>query len=262
LDFSSPLIDDSTLTGLLYYHNDDPFPDNFYRWRARAGNSSSWSVWSDYKTFRVDTEPPYGSVASSPETSGCELPVYWTAGRDPQPASGIAYYYVRVKDVTLSQTETWLFYATDTSAIFDDGIGGHTYVFEAIAYDYAGNSEVRNTVDECSTYVDESLCDVLYKYLPGDANMRAGLWPPQVQLSDLVYLVNFTRGMNSGCLNDSLYCAADINGDCNVAYADITSFIGYFRGEVQIGSCPGYETQWPFESSCPANQPLFWPGCE
>ncbi|MCP4582270.1 MAG: carboxypeptidase regulatory-like domain-containing protein [candidate division Zixibacteria bacterium] len=99
-------------------------------------------------------------------------------------------------------------------------------------------------------------------YTPGDANMINGQWPPLVIGSDVTYLVGYFRAINTSCLLDNFYCAADINGDCNVIGSDVTRFVGYFRGLADISFCPDMPPSWPAPDDIPPVMPSGWPNCE
>jgi hypothetical protein len=98
------------------------------------------------------------------------------------------------------------------------------------------------------------------EYVPGDANMFAGLWPPTVIGGDVTYLVNYFRGLSEPCILDGFYCAGDANGDCLVIGGDVTFLVGYFRGLSTLGFCPDHPTAW--ESGPPSTEPAGWPNCE
>jgi len=101
-------------------------------------------------------------------------------------------------------------------------------------------------------------------YLPGDANMYVGAWPPAVIGSDVTYLVNFFRGLsaNPACLLEGFYCAADVNASCTVIGSDVTRLVNFFRGEGEIEYCPDHEPLWHNQSELPPTEPAGWPGCE
>jgi hypothetical protein len=103
-----------------------------------------------------------------------------------------------------------------------------------------------------------------YEYLPGDANMFNGIWPPEVISGDVTYLVNYFRLLPSSppCIIADFYCAADLNGDCQVIGSDVTSMVNYFRN-VQIPQwCPEYPPAWFSPDDLPEQEPNGWPGCE
>ena len=102
-----------------------------------------------------------------------------------------------------------------------------------------------------------------YEYLPGDANMYNGVWPPTVIGGDVTYLVNYFRGMLSShpCLLDGFWASADINGDCNVIGSDVTKLVSFFRGVGTILWCPEYEPAWQSSGDLPGSAPSGWPNC-
>ena len=112
--------------------------------------------------------------------------------------------------------------------------------------------------------IDTTLSFSGYEYLPGDANMYNGIWPPEFIGSDVTYLVNHFRGYetNLPCYLDGFWCSADVNGDCNVIGSDITRMVSYFRGQIGIIYCPDYEPSWPTEDDLPPSAPSGWPNCE
>ncbi len=101
-----------------------------------------------------------------------------------------------------------------------------------------------------------------YEYLPGDANMAAGSWPPNVIGADVTYLVNYFRAIAAPCLVGGFYNSADANGDCSVIGADVTYLVQYFRGANELHYCPDYEPSWSGSGDLPAEAPDGWPNCE
>ncbi len=101
-----------------------------------------------------------------------------------------------------------------------------------------------------------------YEYLPGDANMAAGSWPPNVIGADVTYLVNYFRAIAAPCLVGGFYNSADANGDCSVIGADVTYLVQYFRGANELHFCPDYEPTWQSSGDLPAEAPDGWPNCE
>ena len=98
-----------------------------------------------------------------------------------------------------------------------------------------------------------------YDYLPGDANMINGQWPPLVIGSDVTYLVGYFRGLNTPCLIGGFYNSADANGDCLVIGSDVTKLVTYFRGLTTLSHCTDYPPAWP---PLPTDAPDGWPNCE
>lgn len=101
-------------------------------------------------------------------------------------------------------------------------------------------------------------------YLPGDANMAAGVWPPLVIGWDVTYMINFFKGyaISPACYLDGFWCSADVNGDCRVIGSDVTKLVNHFRGLTEIEYCPDYPPLWPTPADLPAEAPPGWPNCE
>ena len=109
-----------------------------------------------------------------------------------------------------------------------------------------------------------------YEYLPGDANMFNGQWPPATIGGDVTFLVNYFRGSpasNPCFISDGFWCSADVNGDCNVIGSDVTRLVQYFRGAADIEICvdrcgpPCYPP--PGEPPVyPVDPPTGWPNCQ
>ncbi len=149
-------------------------------------------------------------------------------------------------------------------------INGGMNCNESTTEDYCVNT-LRGTWMEdgstCGTYDHEtgwSGCSVTttYEYLPGDANMAAGSWPPNVIGADVTYLVNYFRAIAAPCLVGGFYNSADANGDCSVIGADVTYLVQYFRGANELHYCPDYEPTWQNSGDLPAEAPDGWPNCE
>jgi agmatine deiminase len=104
----------------------------------------------------------------------------------------------------------------------------------------------------------------VYAYLTGDANMYVGHWPPTVTGSDVTYLVNFFRGIETSrpCLLDGFWASADANGDCRVIGSDVTKIVTYFRGIGVLQYCTDFEPLWPTPYDVPDEAPDGWPNCE
>ena len=101
-----------------------------------------------------------------------------------------------------------------------------------------------------------------YEYLTGDINMSAGAWPPSSTGLDVTYLVNYFRGIRSGCFKDGFFAAADVNGDCQVVGSDVTSFVNYLRGQDVLKFCRDYPPIWLSSDMCPVEPSENWPDCE
>jgi hypothetical protein len=101
-----------------------------------------------------------------------------------------------------------------------------------------------------------------FDYVPGDANMSVGQWPPRVIGGDVTYLVSYFRGLQPACLLDAFYASGDVNADCDVIGSDVTRLVNYFRGLANITPCPDYPSAWPTPDDLPADAPDGWPNCE
>jgi hypothetical protein len=115
-----------------------------------------------------------------------------------------------------------------------------------------GNIPVTFVVNESGTY----------QYLPGDANMINGQWPPTIIGGDVTYLVGYFRGINGPCLVGGFYNSADANGDCSIIGSDVTRLVSYFRGISDIAHCEDYPPAWLVPDDCPSEAPAGWPNCE
>ncbi|MCP4581814.1 MAG: hypothetical protein GY839_09350, partial [candidate division Zixibacteria bacterium] len=114
-------------------------------------------------------------------------------------------------------------------------------------------------------YNDTYLLDWAHlNYLPGDANMYNGSWPPEVIGGDVTYLVGYFRNLpaNQPCLLEGFWNSADVNGDCNVIGSDVTRLVVYFRNEGDIQNCPDYIPMWRSPDDLPVEAPEGWPNCE
>ena len=127
-----------------------------------------------------------------------------------------------------------------------------------------GISSSANYTVESGFWVGSGIMELGYEYLPGDANMYNGSWPPAVIGSDVTYLVNYFRGMttNPACLIDGNYMAADVNASCTVIGSDVTRLVNYFRGSGAVEYCPDWEPAWLTAGDLPPLAPSGWPNCE
>lgn len=110
-----------------------------------------------------------------------------------------------------------------------------------------------------------------FEYLPGDANMFFGLWPPTVIGGDVTYLVNYFKGVTTSqpCLMNNpsaptppgpfFWASADANGDCRVMGSDVIRLVAYFRGQQPIEWCFEYPPGYP---PIPIPAPPGWPNCQ
>ncbi|MCP4581993.1 MAG: M6 family metalloprotease domain-containing protein [candidate division Zixibacteria bacterium] len=256
------LLEDSTLTTDYRYVGLDTWGQGNYFWRVRAKNEAGWSGWSWPWQFIFDYRRPYGCVASSPDTAySSSFLVNWSAASDSMPTLGINSYAVYSKAGSGGWT-VWLSNIDTLSYTFTGAQSGTKYYFEAIARDSAGNYETLNLGPECSTYVTYEVTG--YEYLPGDANMYHGGWPPLAIGGDVTFMVSYFRAMPSSqpCLLDGFWCSADANGDCLILGSDVTKMVTYFRGMTSLDYCPDYESAWPTPEDLPGDAPSGWPNCE
>ncbi|MCP4580937.1 MAG: hypothetical protein GY839_04925 [candidate division Zixibacteria bacterium] len=105
---------------------------------------------------------------------------------------------------------------------------------------------------------------IIYEYLPGDANMYNGIWPPMVIGGDVTYLVSYFRGPVTAppCLLDGFWASSDANGDCVIIGSDVTKLVNYFRGQTSLSYCHEYPPAWLTTDDCPTEAPPGWPNCE
>ena len=102
----------------------------------------------------------------------------------------------------------------------------------------------------------------LYEYLPGDANMYGGAWPPVVNGLDVSYLQNYFKGNGDPCYmvgpSGNLWASADVNASCSVNGMDLTYLIAYLKGGPAPLYCIDFEPAWP---PLPPTAPPGWPNC-
>jgi len=103
----------------------------------------------------------------------------------------------------------------------------------------------------------------VWEYLPGDANMYNGGWPPSVIGADVTYLVNYFRGQptSNPCLFNYFWASADANGDCEIIGSDVTRLVNYFRGSRGLEFCGDILPAWPTPEDVPFEAPPQWPNC-
>ena len=101
-----------------------------------------------------------------------------------------------------------------------------------------------------------------FAYMPGDANMATGTWPPAVVGGDVTYLVNYFRGMVPACKIDDFFASADVNGNCAVNGSDVTYLVNYFRGMNEKNYCSDYVPLWESSGDLPSEAPSNWPPCD
>ncbi|MCD6163382.1 MAG: carboxypeptidase regulatory-like domain-containing protein [candidate division Zixibacteria bacterium] len=122
------------------------------------------------------------------------------------------------------------------------------------------------------THLDVQMQASGYAYLPGDANMSLGLWPPRTIGGDVTFLVNYFKGSSASvqCLmnnpsagNPYFWASADANGDCIVMGSDVVKLVNYFRGTTTLSYCADYPPCWFTTGEAEADgQPVGWPNCQ
>ncbi len=175
------------------------------------------------------------------------------------------WVYFSIPDPIVIQANQKFFVATlsgGTGNAF--GFDG-SYPLSMRGWEHTGSyatSRDRSVQDQAAKFTADSHTTEGYEYLPGDANMPFGIWPPQCIGGDVTYLVNYFRGMNDPCELDGFWASADANGDCNIIGSDVTRLVQYFRGNTTLLYCPDYEPLWPTPDDLPDNPPAGWPNCE
>ena len=98
-NFSSPVIDDSTLIESTYTPS-IPLTEDLYYWHVRAGNEFVWSAWTAVWTFTLDTASPSIPDLIAPDSSiatNDPTPTFvWRASTDN--LSGVDHYTLEYAD--------------------------------------------------------------------------------------------------------------------------------------------------------------------
>ncbi len=167
--------------------------------------------------LNYDATRPTGCLASAPDTSDTRnIPVNLSRGTD-SGGSGLASAF----DVWLKiDNGSWSLirnHLSDTSFLYY-GTHGHTYRFEALNVDNAGNVELRALLAEAISFVDTTAV----QYLPGDANNNGS-----VNGIDVVFLVSYLKGIGEP---PNPMLAGDANGNCVVNGIDVTFLVSYLKG--------------------------------
>ena len=193
-----------------------------------------------------------------------------TIGNPPNPA-GWSSQYLEVSG-TMAQSPWFDFYVPTIAARFvvktanDTAIVGDTVFCLDGGYDDSGDTTWIEGFSSIEYSVVQHYCPFYftsgYRYLPGDAGMAAGNWPPGVIGNDVSYLVNYFRGMQPACFLNGFYASADINGNCQITGSDVTALVSYFRGMGQLRYCEDYPPQWLYSDDLPSLPPSDWPGCD
>ncbi len=169
---------------------------------------------------------------------------------------------------TIEPSNSWQHVQLDVVGLADDlgiSLNSSFVICFKQTYDYTSLAKNLTTNSTNKFYLDNVTVDtttILYDYLPGDASMYAGAWPPNILGADVTYLVNYFRGTTEACLLGGFYASGDINGDCAVIGSDVTYLTTYFRGGNPPTYCPNYYPSWPTSGDLPASAPYSWPNCE
>ena len=295
----SPSLDlgenDGLISYAIWYTNNfgDAPNSDFFKIYISNDDGSSWIIadslgphsspgWNEYSLRVSDYVEPGGLIKVRFEAAD--------TGSGSVVEAGVDKFEVKLIDCQPSQVggvTGWVFdsngsvedvYVSLLGTLFSDSTdsNGH-YMLDSIApgiYDISfTHPDHRDTVVSGITVVAGNTLGVSmildnlfvsYAYIPGDANMYNGVWPPAVIGSDVTYLVNFFRGLttNPACLIDGNYMAADVNGSCTVIGSDVTRLVAYFRGQGIIEYCPDWPPAWLVPDDFPAHSPLVWPNCD
>ncbi|MFQ5825285.1 MAG: FG-GAP-like repeat-containing protein, partial [bacterium] len=121
---------------------------------------SAGNLAQDTSNIALDSTPPVGTEASSPDTSSEEsFVVTWGNTATDGNGSGLSGIY----DVKVQiDGGAWQDWRTNFTGTFDtfQGTHGQTYGFEAVAHDNVGNIEVFSQIPETVTLVDTTANDV------------------------------------------------------------------------------------------------------
>lgn len=187
-----------------------------YMWLLdNAGNANHASAASVVVNY--DATRPTGCLASAPDTSNSRnIAVHLSGGSDTGGAglAGVFDVWAKVDNGGWSQIRNDL---PDTNFLYY-GSHGHTYRFEALSIDNAGNTELRTSVAEATTYIDTTVV----QYVPGDANGSG-----DVNGIDVTFLVSYLKGIG---LQPEPFLAGDANGDCAVNGIDVVYLVSYLKG--------------------------------
>jgi len=197
--------------------------------------------------------PPYGSP---PNEEGWSSQVFGASYDSVQ-------HSIRVNFNAPTPVVRYVVQIVDDSSIVGDTVAGFGPGVDEQGHPSVAIDNLGDTLTLIENFNSLVIIDS-YAYLPGDANMFNGIWPPQVIGSDVTYLVNYFRGVpnNQPCNLDNFWASTDANGDCLIIGSDVTRLVNYFRGNVIIEYCPDYVPQWLNQNDIPENMPFDWPDCE
>jgi alpha-tubulin suppressor-like RCC1 family protein len=137
-DFGSPEIQVTALS--TSYEPSTPLPDGTYCWRVRQWRSGTASLWSETRTFRVDTLPPRPPDLTYPadglQTNENRPTFSWQGVED---NSLPVLYRVVLSDGANSWSTDW---TAGTSLTPATGLPDNLYTWRVEARDNAGNSSL------------------------------------------------------------------------------------------------------------------------
>jgi immune inhibitor A len=170
-------------------------------------------------TLNFETTRPTGCIAFTQDTSGTPIfEINWSRGTDAGGSELAGIFDIWAK----MDNGSWYLAYNDIAdtTIYYTGSHGHTYYFEALNIDNAGNIENRLGGAEAGIFVDTTYHS--QNYLPGDANNNGA-----VNGLDVTYLINYFKGL--GFAPEPLL-AGDANGNCQVNGSDVVYLVNYLKG--------------------------------
>ncbi|MCP4582767.1 MAG: right-handed parallel beta-helix repeat-containing protein [candidate division Zixibacteria bacterium] len=246
-----------------------------YFWKVLAHNYHSKPISSDETwNFYIDGYPTMPTIISPENDGQADTTTYltWLLGTDPD-TFDVVSYTVQIDEDSLFGSPEIDQAGLSTGTLLDESFSimlgdledignlliNTIYYWRVRADDNYGLSSAWTDSLNWFYYLYQTKA-----YLPGDANMANGAWPPSAIGSDVTYLVNYFRLFPScqPCLIDGVWCSADANGDCNIMGVDVTRLVSYFRGLTTVGFCPEYPPVWLTSDELPAEPPDEWPNCQ
>jgi len=253
-NFATPVVNNPNVPDTSYQIPTPISAGTFY-WRVRAYDGLLWSAYSS--TWNFFTAVPNAPTLVSPADSAnvfTDPPTFiWQA------STGATSYDIAVDDNNDFSSPVFTVDGFQGTTITPpDPFGPNTYYWHVRAEGDFGYSPFS------TTFLFVITGEPGYPFLPGDANMHVGLWPPQAIGADITYIVNYLRNnpINVPCYLDGVWLSADINGSCAVDGSDVIRFVNYLRGTIGLTWCPGFDPQWPTPQDLPPNQPPGWPNCD
>ncbi len=151
-----------------------------------ANNSSSLNL-----PLGLDSVPPLGTLASSPELSATvDFVVSWKGGTD-GPGSGLAGLFDVFVRKDQDPWQLWLNRFRGQQKVYS-GENGHSYEFEAVAWDNVDNRETVSTQAETRTVIDITADDIDPPAAPINlsANGSVGASPWSKEVNFVIHWIN------------------------------------------------------------------------